>query len=235
MSVVIIQNVTHEKPGLIGEVLTDLGVSFKTVDLSRGDFLPDPSGYRAVIVLGGPQSANDDTLHMNRLTSFVRALSSRHIPYLGICLGMQILAKVGGGSIVPAESPEIGWTDSSGRNFSFTAIRAGSDDPLFDGIDFPLELFHLHRETAVLSDKTRLLALGNRCAVQVIKVGTSAYGIQGHLEITRSMLEQWMPIDKELMKMDNDSLIHQFDKIENKLTRTGKKLFENFLRSTGVV
>jgi GMP synthase-like glutamine amidotransferase len=76
--VLIIKNISHEGPGLLADILTENNLSSRVVDLDAGEAFPDPNGFKAVIVLGGPDSANDTTLKMQtELTHLSWHASSR--------------------------------------------------------------------------------------------------------------------------------------------------------------
>lgn len=97
--VLIAENISHESPGLIGEILNENEVYFDIVDLSQGHDFPNPAKYSAVFVFGGPSSANDDTAIMNNELKQIKQILSDGIPYFGICLGLQTLVKAAGGEV----------------------------------------------------------------------------------------------------------------------------------------
>ncbi|RMF06594.1 type 1 glutamine amidotransferase, partial [Candidatus Woesearchaeota archaeon] len=109
MTVLIVKNITREGPGMLEHVLTSHSVPYKIVDLSMGDSFPSPEAYSAVVVLGGPDSANDETPKMKEELKRIRETLDAGIPYLGICLGMQTLTKAAGGKVLKCPVKEIGW------------------------------------------------------------------------------------------------------------------------------
>lgn len=169
-NVLIVKNITREGPGILQEILEDRGIQSTLVDLDRGDSLPLLDEYSAVIVLGGPDSANDESEKMRDELEFVRDVISRKIPYLGICLGLQVLVKAAGGEVVKNPVREIGFRDPENHRFAVDLTETGRMDSIFDGLADRLEVFHLHGETVVLTDGTRLLASGKFCTNQVVKV-----------------------------------------------------------------
>src|SRR5437868_5153250 len=98
----IVKNVSHEGPGLLDGIISEAGIAATVIDLDRGEAFPDPTPYKALIVLGGPDSANDDTPKMTHELSQIKVALEAQIPYLGICLGMQTLVKAAGGQVVKA-------------------------------------------------------------------------------------------------------------------------------------
>ncbi len=232
----IVKNITHEGPGLLEELLCEYGIASHVEDLSRGGTFPDPCDYRAVLVLGGPQSANDTTPVMQlQLRQIERALYES-IPYLGICLGMQSLVKAGGGSVIKCQVKETGFLDSQGNPYRIELTSAGKQEPLFAGLGSCFPVFQLHGETVELAAiGMELLATGINCPIQAVKVGKNAYGLQCHFEMTPAMFSEWCNIDADLKGMDRQNLMEQFDALLKEYTATGRMLMDNFLRIAGLV
>ncbi|MEC4806160.1 MAG: glutamine amidotransferase [Jaaginema sp. PMC 1079.18] len=170
--------------GLVGQLLQQQGYALNLCCPALGDRLP-PSldDYAAAIVFGGPMSANDD----NTLP-FIRAeldwlsvpLTSGK-PFLGICLGAQLLARVLGGVVAPhpEDIREIGY-------FPLTATPLGSE--LFSSLTY---VYHWHSEGFTLPQDTVLLAQGETFSNQAFRYRDNIYGLQFHPEITQEMLEFW--------------------------------------------
>ena len=244
MSLLIVKNITREGPGILEEILKENSIDFHIVDLDAGDMLPEPDNYSAVIVFGGPDSANDRTKKMEQELAMIKKATDLEIPYLGICLGMQALAKSCGAVIRRNEVREIGFKGEDGEYYSVSILDRYINDPLFDGLENPLKIFHLHGETADLdglndlsdlNDNIELLATGKYCKNQIIKVGKNAYGIQGHFELTPEMFEVWLNNDPELMELDRDMLVQDFDELAEEYRNNGHILFTNFLKIAGLL
>ena len=109
----------------------------------------------------------------------------------------------------------------------------GETDPLFKGLDHSFNVFHLHGETVELTNDMTLLAVGKFCRNQIVKVGSNAYGIQCHFELTPEMFEIWINEDPDLLMLDNEVLRSDFENIKIKYTRVGRQLFQNFLNIAG--
>ncbi len=227
--ILIIKNITREGPGLLETELKGKGISYFIRDLSRRQILPSFEELKAVVVLGGPDSANDDTEKMNNEIDFVRKVINANIPYLGICLGMQILVKAAEGEVVNCPLKEVGFKDSEGKNYSIELTDEGRKDPLFNDLDNSFNVFHLHGETVELPDNMTLLAKGKHCKNQIVKTGSNAYGIQCHFELTPEMLDIWIDEDPDLLQLDKRQLKADFKAIQNEYIKTGQQLFRNFL------
>ncbi len=227
--ILIIKNISREGPGLLEQELMNNDIGYTIVDVSKGQSLPSFDEYKAVVILGGPDSANDVTDKMKNEIEFVRQVINANIPYLGICLGMQILVKATGGEVIKCPVKEIGFVDHEGKNYAIELTDEGKKDPLFNHMDNRFNVFHLHGETVKLPDNMTLLAKGKYCKNQIVKSGSNAYGIQCHFELTPGMLDIWINEDPDLMQLDKKQLHNSFKAIEEEYTKTGQQLFRNFL------
>lgn len=231
----IVKNITREGPGLLQAIIDEAGIQATIVDLDAGESFPDPTDYKSVVVLGGPDSANDDTPKMvQELTQIKKALDAG-IPYLGICLGMQTLVKAAGGTVVRAPQKEVGFLGPDGIQNTVELTAAGKSDPLLVGFADSLAVFHLHGETVELIDGMELLGTGKNCKNQIVKVADKAYGIQSHFELTEQMLREWAAQDPDLIPIGEEALIGSYRAIADAYTNIGNTLLQNFLRIAGLL
>ena len=128
---------------------------------------------------------------------------------------------------------EIGFKDHEGNPFTVELTQEGKRDPLFEGLDHSFEVFHLHGETVELTPECTLLGVGRFCQNQVVRVGSNAYGIQCHFELTAEMFRVWLNEDPDLVTLDKEELQWHFNSISKKYTEVGRQLFQNFLTLAG--
>lgn len=238
--VLIVQNITREGPGLLGRLLDETAIGYDVADLSRDDPFPDPTAYGALVVLGGPDSANDQSRKMLVERQKVKAALDAGVPYLGVCLGLQVGVKVLGGSVIPNHVKEIGLRAPDGNPYSVSltnlALTAlGRKDPLFVGLRNNFRVFQLHGETVTMTKSMQLLATGEHCRNQIVKLRRNAYGIQSHFELTKDMLAEWLKADPDLTPLDGEAVMAEFEEIEELYTITGLSLFRNFLHIAGLL
>jgi GMP synthase (glutamine-hydrolysing) len=233
--VLIVKNISREGPGLLEQILTDSNIPFDVVNLDHGEPFPDAILYSALVVLGGPDSANDPTKKMTDELRQVKTALGAGIPYLGICLGLQVGVKARGGNVVNGPVKEVGFKKSSGEPYMITLTDAGKQDPLFAGLADIFRVFHLHGETVELTEDMQLLGTAPDVPNQIVKLGDKAYGIQSHFELTPEMLKQWATEDPDLLPIGEQKLTFDFNEVQAAYTETGKKLFTNFLRLAGVL
>jgi GMP synthase (glutamine-hydrolysing) len=231
--ILIVKNSSEEGPGLLEELLNERGIHYQVADLHQGQSFPPVDGYGAIVVLGGPDSANDQNEKMENELARIREALAANIPYLGICLGLQTLVKAVGGNVVKCQTKEVGFIDPDGHPFTVELTDEGKRDPLFNDLNHSFPIFHLHGETVELTDGCILLASGKFCHHQIVKVGTNAYGIQCHFELTADLFELWISEDPDLLMLDTDGLRGHFETIRVKYTEVGRQLLDNFLKIAG--
>lgn len=230
----VVKNITREGPGLLEGVLQEEGVDFDVVDLDMGEQLPLLGDYRALVVLGGPDSANDDTEKMASELAYIKQALDAGMPYLGICLGLQTLVKAAGGEVVPGTVKEVGFINPDGNQHTVTLTDNGKTDPLLAGLEEELNVFQLHGETVELTPEMKVLATGKFCANQIVKVADKTYGIQSHFELTPEMLSVWAKEDPDLTPIGEEKLQADFAAIEQSYTLIGQTLLRNFLSIAGL-
>jgi GMP synthase (glutamine-hydrolysing) len=226
----IVQNISREGPGLLEQVLRDENVTFDLVDLDKGQEMPSLDDYKAFVVLGGPDSANDETAKMTGELGRIKEALNVGLPYLGICLGLQTLVKAAGGKVVPGEVKEVGFINPDGNQHTVAVTDEGKADPLLAGLPESLDVFQLHGETVELTPSMEVLATGKFCKNQIVRVADKAYGIQSHFELTPEMLSVWAEQDPDLIPIGKDKLQADFEAIKQSYTDIGQTLLRNFLR-----
>lgn len=183
----IVVHQKHSTPGRVGELLESRGYQLDRRCPCIGDDLPENlSDYAGVAVFGGPMSANDcqrlDGIRYE--IDFTKRVLDADVPYLGLCLGAQILARALGGTVAPhpEKHVEIGYTKVLPTD---TAIAEG----LFEHAD---HFFQWHREGFTVPEGATMLATGtNSFPNQAYRYGDKAYGLQFHPEITIDMIHRW--------------------------------------------
>jgi len=185
MVVLAFRHEPAEHLGWIGEALGAFGVDFDYVDL------PDnPSAHislrhvAGLIFLGGSMSVNEDHPYLRRELGFIDQALAAGLPVLGICLGAQLLAKALGAEVYRNPVPELGWAP-------VWRTEAGHRDPLLGHLRDPEVVMHWHEETFDLPAGATWLAYSEACRHQAFRFGSTAYGLQFHLEATPEMISAW--------------------------------------------
>lgn len=185
--VLVIQNSRHEGIAALGELLHADGFKTKTF-LAEKEKIPSIKPH-FIIILGAPESANDNLSYLKEELVLIRDAVDRNIPVLGICLGSQLIAKAFGARVYQGKKKEIGfYQDIKFDNLS--KIR------LFHGIKSPATVFHWHSDTFDLPQNAIRLAHSKDYQNQALKVG-SAVGVQFHLEVDEDTIRLWLEKSKE--------------------------------------
>ena len=193
----VILTVIHKEttlPGLVGSKLNALGYTLDIRAPILGEPLPDDlENYAAVLVFGGPMSVNDDEPYLHKEIDWVRQVLAANVPYLGICLGAQMLAKTLGAKVQPHGKAleEIGY-------YSVYATADGKD--LFPP---QMKVYQWHKEGFELPEGAVLLARGDDFPNQAFRWGDRTYAVQFHPEMTGDMLDFWTTQGADLLGAPN--------------------------------
>ena len=191
MEVIVLQHIKVEDPGYIKDLMLKDGVSLTTIELDQGEKIPeDLSKFDAMFCMGGPMDTWMEKEYSwlidekKKIKEFVVDLKK---PYLGFCLGCQLLGEVIGGRVVKSKTPEIGILDI---NFS----KNKDKDKLFS--EFPDIIkslqWHSYEVQGLENNKdVELIASSPETKYQIFKYQNHAYGIQFHIEIKDTTVNEW--------------------------------------------
>ena len=235
MRIIILQHIKIEDPGFIKDLMIKDGVELTTIELDEGEKIPaDLSKFDAMFCMGGPMDTWMEKKHpwlvdeKKAIKEFVVDLKK---PYLGFCLGCQLLGEVVGGKVVKSNIPEIGML-----NISFSNNK--NNDALFS--KFPEEItslqWHSYEVQGLENNKdVTHLASSPETKYQIFKYQNHAYGIQFHIEVKDTTVGEWgcVPEYKSaLEKQLGEGALIKFDKESQKympsMNEYSKILYENF-------
>ena len=231
MRVLVLQHIACEHPGVFSEVMRDRGVEQVPVEIDENEPLPDWREFDAVLAMGGPMGAGDDAEHawLASEKRLVREAVDAGRPFLGVCLGVQLLAAALDAPVYPAERPEVGL-------LPVELTPEGRDDPLFAGVDQPLVSLQWHGDTFDLPDGAALLARSSLVPNQAFRAGERAYGVQFHLEVTGEMAREWAEVPayqrslaETLGEEEGAAFIADVERRADELHPAARRLFANWL------
>ncbi|MCD4781206.1 MAG: type 1 glutamine amidotransferase [Candidatus Omnitrophica bacterium] len=227
--ILFIKNIDIEGPETLGLFFISKGYAIEIFDLSRGDALPqDLSGFDAVIVLGGAMNVYEEEKHsfLKAEDELIRKVLFQKIPFLGLCLGSQLLAKACGAQVVPSPRKEVGFS-------KITLTPEGQRDELFEGLPKSIEVFQWHEDMFQLCPQATLLAQAEACPHQAFRVGPNAYGLQFHVEITPESIESWSRTylgDEERVYMaKTQKMLYDYRNIKDRFDHYAQIIYGNFL------
>ncbi len=191
MRILTFQHVDVEHPGVFRDFWRESGHELVTIELDAGEAIPPLEGFDLLVVMGGPQDVwQEDRFPwlVTEKAAIRRWVKDLGKPYLGVCLGHQLLGDALGGKVALMKQPEVGLTQ-----VKLTA--AGQRDPILEGFPSEVESFQWHgAEVAVPPEGSTVLAANVACPVQAIRWGRHAYGFQYHCEMEASTVENWARI-----------------------------------------
>lgn len=227
--ILFIKHIDIEGPGTIETYLRTKGYALKTVDLGRGEPLPaDPADFEAIVCLGGPMNVYEEEKYpfLKNEDQFIKDAVKKDVPFLGICLGSQLLAKASGVKVVKSPVKEVGW-------FKVTLKDAGRTDPLFKGIAKEFDVFHWHEDMFEIPQGATFLATSDGCPHQAYRVGKYAYGVQFHVEVTREIIADWSKAyfasHDEEKKRKAAEMLAAYDTKKADFNRQSEVIYGNFV------
>ena len=234
-NIIVLQHIKIEDPGYIKDLMIEDGVNLTTCELDEGDKIPeDLSKFDAMFCMGGPMDTwmeKDYPWLIDEKKAIKKFVIDLKKPYLGFCLGCQLLGEIVGGKVVKSKNPEIGML-----NIDFSENKI--NDLLFS--EFPKMITSLQwhsyevQELENNNDIT-LLASSPETKYQIFKYRNHAYGIQFHIEVKKTTVEEWgcVPEYKSaLEKQLGEGALEKFDKDSQKhmptMNNYSEILYKNF-------
>ena len=235
MEIIVLQHIKIEDPGFIKDLMISEGINLTTIELDEGEKIPqDLTKYDAMFCMGGPMDTwmvREYPWLVDEKKAIYEFVINLKKPYLGFCLGCQLLGEVVGGKVERSKNPEIGMLDI---NFS----ESKKKDLLFS--KFPETITSLQWHSYEVQDLEKnnditLIASSPETKYQIFKYKNYAYGIQFHIEVKKTTVGEWgcvpeykSALEKQLGegaldKFDKDSQIHM-----PSMNEYSKILYENF-------
>ena len=191
MKIIVLQHIKIEDPGYIKDLMLKDGVKLETIELDEGQKIPtNLNEFDAMFCMGGPMDTWMEKKHpwlvdeKKAIKEFVVNLQK---PYLGFCLGCQLLGEVVGGKVVKSKPSEIGILE-------IDFIKSKNNDLLFSSFPDKIKSLQWHSYEVVDLEKKKDVTLIASSAVtkyQIFRYKKHAYGIQFHIEIKDTTVNEW--------------------------------------------
>jgi GMP synthase-like glutamine amidotransferase len=230
MRVLVLQHIACEPPGVFEDVLRDRGAQLHRVELDEGEPLPDWREFDAIVAMGGPMSATDDSVHPwladeKRLISEATRAGK---PYWGVCLGVQLLASSLGARVYAGAEPEVGL-------LSVSLTGEARADPVFGEAPHELLTLQWHGDTFDLPEGAVRLAGSPAYPNQAFRF-ERAYGVQFHLEVSAEMAREWAEVPEYVTSLERTlgheaapAFLASIEERADEMRTVGRSLFERWL------
>ena len=203
-------------------------IKIDTVELDENEKIPNLDPYDAMIVMGGPMDTwQEETFPWLKpeKEAIHKFATINKKPYLGLCLGAQLLSEAVGGKVRKMKTPEIG----------VLKVSVADDKSLLKGLKKDLKVLQWHSYEAYdLPNNTNLLASSPECKVQAFS-SDNAFGLQFHVEQTNETVPQWACVPEYKSALENtlgQNALEKFKKdVEenlNTFNESAKIIYNNF-------
>ncbi len=235
--VLFFQHLEVEHPGVFRDFLAADGHSSEIVEFDRGDKIPALDEFDALWVMGGPMDVWEESDYgwLRAEKAVIReAVLSRRLPYLGFCLRHQLLGDALGGHVGRAAESEVGI-------MPVTCSAAGRASPFLEAISLSLEVLQWHGAEIITPPMDAQILMSSACCTnQAMSVGSRAFSMQFHLEITAETVCDWCKIPayadaltKILGEGGAERLKSQVADVLPQLNFYARKIYENWKKTTG--
>ncbi len=195
-----------------------------------GEFLPDPTAFDLLVLMGGPQSplAIEEAPYLSDEIQLIQKSFALGIPILGFCLGAQLIGEAFGAKTERSPHKEVGV-------FPIQLTEEARFDPLLKSLPSSFQVVHWHNDMPGLTKDAKILAFSQGCPRQIVRYKTNVYGFQCHPEPTKHDIETMMkscPNDLipsgKFVQTKLQFLANDFSSINNTIIRILDNLLEVF-------
>jgi len=228
MKFLVLQHISIEHPGIFLKFMKEDNIKIDTIELDDNQKIPKLDLYDAMIVMGGPMDTWQEEAYpwlKPEKEAIHKFACINKKPYLGLCLGAQLLSEAVGGKVRKMKTPEIG----------VLKVSVMDDKSLFKGLNKDLKVLQWHSyEAHDLPDSANLLASSSECKVQAFSFN-KAFGLQFHVEQTNKTVPEWACVPEYKSALENtlgENALEKFKRdVEQNLNvfnDSAKIIYKNF-------
>ena len=232
--IIILQHTPLVTPGYFTKLMNEDLVETTIIRLDKGEKIPiNLDIFDGMICLGGPMDTWMEEQYpwmideKNKIKEFVL---NNQKPYLGICLGCQFLGEILGGKVIKSNPPEIGV-------LNINILDNKKKDQLFQNFDNQIKAlqWHSYEVSELNNSEVTILGSSDITKFQIFKYKNHAYGIQFHIEIKDTTVNDWGCVPEYKKALENqlgDGALKKFDRSAKEnmtdMNNYSKTLYNNF-------
>ena len=190
-NILVFKHMASQNPGIFRDFAESQNIKFHEVDLHAGDQIPVLKDYDGLWVMGGSMNVWEEEKYpwlIDEKIAIREAVKTLNMPFLGICLGHQLLAEALGGKAERTDNHEVGL-------FEIRPTKEGINHPLLKGFDASDKWVNVHLvEVTQAPKESSILASSNQCMNHIMQASENAYSCQFHPEVCSHTFEGWMGI-----------------------------------------
>ncbi|MQB07307.1 type 1 glutamine amidotransferase [Agrobacterium tumefaciens] len=184
----ILQHIDHDHPGRFLDYFAADGIVPEFIRVWEGQKIPALSGFDLMFSAGGPQDVwqtAENPWIATEIEAIREWVGVRAKPFIGICLGYQLMAEAMGGKVALAATNEMG-------PCQITLTREGRAHPFMRRLPEKQTVMQFHfAEVKEVPPGGQVLSSSPLCAVQALAIGNHAFGSQFHCEHTPQTYGGW--------------------------------------------
>ena len=232
MRILVFQHIECEHPGMLRTCLSEHDVEWDAVELDQGEVIPDLNDYDALLVMGGPMDVWEKNKYpwlVEEISAIRQAIDELKMPFMGVCLGHQLLAYAYGAKVGLGDKSEVG----------VMPVRKtidGKRSAFFCGLPDTMGTLQWHSaEVKTVPEGFQVLAESDRCAIQSLSYGNKVFSVQYHQEITETTVSDWSKISEYKISLEKSLGKNAVGKLEkdvlaniDKFNYAAKLLYRNW-------
>lgn len=185
--ILLVRNDAMETFGVAMDAFGDAGASILTWDAIGDAERPDLGRVSGVVMFGSSYNVDQTDRYpfLGHIRELTKETVERGIPYLGICLGAQVLARALGKPVPEAPVREIGFEP-------ITMTPGAAGDRLLGHYVTGDRVFQWHKDTFELPDEATVLATGDHVPLEACRVNDITWATQFHFEIDADEIDSWL-------------------------------------------
>lgn len=230
--ILVFQHLHIEHPGIFRDFFKEDGFEVVTVELDEGETISDLNCFDALWVMGGPQDVWEEDKYpwLIKEKAVIReAVNELKLPYVGICLGHQLLADALGAEVISGDETEVGI-------MQIHKTRAGKQSPFFNNMPDTMNCLQWHgAEVKSAPAGFDILSSSDACAIQSLSLGSQVITMQYHQEIIESTVYDWSNIPAYKRALEKSLGVNAAEKLEkqtlqymNEFNSVARQFYENW-------